>query len=253
MIGENMSIRISVITVCYNAQDTICDTINSVIEQSELPYEYIIMDGASSDKTVSRAEKMTDKYPWVKIRSSKDSGLYDAMNKGVAESCGDYVIFLNSGDLFSDTDVIADIRKIIDDTAERPELIYSDVIRDYGDHRVEERYGGRRSTFILMLSGKMPCHQGIFASRELLKKYPFDLRYSITADFNFFMKCMRYNVTMLHTDRETVISECRDGISSRKDNLDKMREQDDQSMKELYPVWYELMRPVKYIKRCISG
>lgn len=246
-----MSIRITVITVCFNAGDTIERTIRSVIMQTEKPFEYLIVDGDSQDDTVDKAERMTVGLPWVKIISGTDLGLYDAMNKGVTKSNGDFIVFLNSGDIFADNGIVRDVRSFIGDR-DSIDLVYSDVIRDYGDLQKEEIYGGWLRTFILILSGRMPCHQGIFTSRELLDKYPFDLRYSITADYNFFMKCMKYRENLHHMKRVTIISESVSGISSREQNLDEMRKQDDQSMKELYPLLYEMMRPIKYLKREIQ-
>ena len=90
--------KISVITVCYNSENTIERTIKSVLSQTYQDIEYIIVDGLSTDKTLEIVNKYKDKI--AKIISEKDTGLYDAMNKGIDNASGEYLMFLNSDDCF---------------------------------------------------------------------------------------------------------------------------------------------------------
>ena len=93
---------ISIITITFNAQETLKPTMESVCSQSFRDYEHIIVDGASKDDTL----KIARSYEGVRILSEPDRGLYDAMNKGLHLAKGEYVIFLNSGDTFHSEDTL---------------------------------------------------------------------------------------------------------------------------------------------------
>jgi Glycosyltransferases involved in cell wall biogenesis len=90
--------RFSIITVTYNAEKVIEKTIQSIVGQTYKNYEYIIIDGASKDSTLAIIDKYRDNVN--KLISEPDKGLYDAMNKGIAAASGDYLCFLNAGDIF---------------------------------------------------------------------------------------------------------------------------------------------------------
>ena len=97
-------LKISVVTVCYNAADSIEQTMLSVLGQSYPDIEYIVIDGGSTDGTVDIIKKYTDRLAyWV---SEPDKGIYDAMNKGIAAATGSYINFMNSGDSFYDNRVV---------------------------------------------------------------------------------------------------------------------------------------------------
>ena len=94
--------KISVVTVCYNAEESIEETMKSVFSQTYSDIEYIVIDGASTDNTLGVINRFSD-YSFLKIVSEPDSGLYNAMNKAIRMAQGDYIIFLNSGDMFCDS------------------------------------------------------------------------------------------------------------------------------------------------------
>lgn len=239
--------KISVVTVCYNAQDTIEKTIKSVVEQDYTDFEYLIQDGASGDQTADIAAQYQKKYG-ISFVSEKDTGLYDAMNKAVKRAAGEYILFLNSGDVFCGRQVLSRMADFLDS-----DIVMGNVIRLTAEGEVREGYAGKHTVFKLLLSGRMPCHQVIFAKRELLMELPFDLSYSICADFDFMVRCVKKGCSMKYIDLDVSYVDCIDGISSQADNLWEMRRQDDRSLKTVFPVWYQLMRPVKYIKRKLLG
>lgn len=237
--------RISVVTVCYNAQDTVEKTIRSVVSQKNADMEYLIQDGCSTDKTFDIIGKYREKYD-IKLETAKDKGLYDAMNKAVVRASGDYIIFLNSGDVFCDSNVLCNITKELSQ-----DIVMGNVIRltKYGE--LKEEYSGRYTVFKLLLSGRMPCHQVIFAKRELLLELPFDLSYTICADFNFMVQCCKKKCSMYYADIDVSKVDCIEGISSQKENLNEMRRQDDRSLKENFPIWYYTIKLPKKIGRMI--
>jgi hypothetical protein len=95
----------------------------------------------------------------------------------------------------------------------------------------------------------MPCHQSIFTNLVLMKEYRFNEDYHITADYNFLMRCRRNKKNLQYVDRTVSCFDCTQGISSQEDNLEEMRRQDDRGMKELYPCWYCLLKPIKAVVR----
>lgn len=235
--------KISVVTVCFNAQDTIRETIDSVVSQEECHIEYLIQDGASTDETINIIKEYQDKYP-IKLVSEKDAGLYDAMNRAVARATGEYVIFMNSGDVFCDKSVLKNIEPLLNS-----DIVIGNVIRLNEKGQIREGYAGKHTVFRLLLSGRMPCHQVMFSRRALLLGLPFDLSYSICADFDFTVRCVKRKSSIQYADIDISRVDCVNGISSQRENLAEMRSQDDRSLKENFPMWYSVMRPIKYLKR----
>ena len=95
-----MSIRFSIITVCYNSESTIFETIQSVKNQTYTNYEHIIIDGSSTDNTLDIINKYKNNSDKVKVISEPDNGIYNAMNKGIKLASGELIVFLNSDDTF---------------------------------------------------------------------------------------------------------------------------------------------------------
>ena len=113
------NLKISLITTSYNSEITISDTLSSVLLQSYSNIEYIIVDGGSSDETISIIKEyeplFNGRLKWI---SEKDDGIYDAMNKGIQMASGDIVGILNSDDLFFDSNVLGDIVQAFDSKIE---------------------------------------------------------------------------------------------------------------------------------------
>ena len=132
-----MSTTVSVVTVCYNADKTISNTIKSVLEQNFSDYEYIIVDGASKDNTLNIVEGFRsgfeDKGISFKVVSEKDNGIYDAMNKGAKLCSGEWILFLNADDSFADPDVLKDLFTGKDYVGY--DIVYGDSYRVKGDTR----------------------------------------------------------------------------------------------------------------------
>ena len=129
--------KFSVITVCYNAQAVIEDTIQSVISQTYHHVEYILIDGASKDHTMSIVNRYRDRIAIVV--SEPDKGLYDAMNKGIRLATGDYLCFLNAGDSFHEDDTLLRMAHSIHES-QLPDVLYGETeLVDHEGHFLRMR------------------------------------------------------------------------------------------------------------------
>jgi len=165
--------------VSYNAIATIEGTIVSVINQNFEDYEYIIVDGGSTDGTVDIIKKYQDKITrWV---SEPDKGIYDAMNKGVGMSKGEWVNFMNSGDEFEIKNFNLFHHAFYD---KKYGVVYGDVII-----KKENVFELVKASPLNQLNYSLNfCHQSSFVRTELLRKNPFSLKYKISSDYDFFLK-----------------------------------------------------------------
>ncbi len=183
---ETGKIRITVVTVCKNAEKQIGATIQSVISQTYDNVEYIIIDGASTDHTADIIEKATGEFPVV-YQSEADKGIYDAMNKGIALATGDYIHFLNAGDTFVDNTIL---QRVIEEIEKKPaDIYYGNIIYQYpnGESRIRT-YGSSCGKRIYYCTGDCINHQAIFASSKCLKGTPFDASYKVCGDRDWMMR-----------------------------------------------------------------
>lgn len=165
--------KISVVTVSYNAVDTIEETMLSVLNQTYLNIEYIIIDGGSTDGTVDIIKKYADRLAyWV---SEPDKGIYDAMNKGINAATGDYIYFLGGDDTLLNSTIINEIFDTVDINCK--DIIYGNVILQPSG----KIYGGKFTKWKLIR--KNICHQAIFYPRSALKEHPYTLRFRAYADY----------------------------------------------------------------------
>ncbi|MBY0340741.1 MAG: glycosyltransferase [Rhodocyclaceae bacterium] len=164
-----MPLKISIITVCYNAEKTIGDTIASVVKQTYSNVEHIVVDGASTDLTVSKIkEHQAQLSKWI---SEPDMGIYDAMNKGIRLASGDLIGILNADDVYADEAVLERVAAV----AERGNLdaLYGDV-EFFAPQRPEvtiRRYSSRRFSPGRLAWGWMPAHPTLFLRRALFERY----------------------------------------------------------------------------------
>ena len=238
--------KITIVTVCYNAEATIEETIKSVADQTYQNIEYLIIDGQSQDDTWKIVKKFFN-LSYIRAISEKDSGLYNAMNKAIHIATGQYIIFLNSGDLFYHKDVLKNIAPYLTD-----DLVYGNVLRITPNGKHLEKYYGRKKEFRLLLQGKMMCHQSIFTKMEVMQKYLFDETYQITADYDFVMRMLHDKRNIKYIDQTISIVDNVEGISSSLENMHIMRMEDDRSLKANFPFWYYLMLPLKSAVRLIK-
>lgn len=170
--------RVSVITVSYNAIQGIEKTISSVLGQSYPEIEYIVIDGDSKDGTVDVIQKYADRIGY--IVSEPDGGIYDAMNKGVRVASGEWITFLNAGDIYFDSQSIEAVF-----SHEIPSDV--DVVYGYQVHSYSYGKFVRKQLPLTFFSEGMPFgHESSFVRAEVMKHSGFDTRYKIAADYHFF-------------------------------------------------------------------
>ena len=182
--------KVTVVTVCLNAEKTIQKTIESVLNQNYQDIEYIIMDGQSRDGTIDIIKRYQGDLR-IKLISEKDTGLYNAMNKATQISSGRYICFLNSGDCFCDNSVITDIVPFLD-----ADIVYGNVIRSFQNQKVRETYAGKYKLMRMLMMGKMMSHQSIFTKTNIMQKYRFDEQFRICADFDFIVRAKKNKCSM---------------------------------------------------------
>ena len=206
--------KFSIITVTYNAEKVLEDTIQSVIFQTYRNVEYIIVDGASKDHTLEIVNKYHNRIN--KVISEPDKGLYDAMNKGIQLATGDYLCFLNAGDKFHDSETLQKIVHTLKGQ-ELPDVIYGETaIVDEEGHFLHMR---RLSTpahlnWKSFKQGMLVCHQAFFANRELAINHLYDLQYHFSADFDWCIRIMK-KAKCLHNTRLTIIDYLNEGMTTK--------------------------------------
>lgn len=204
--------KFSVITVCYNAEATLEDTIQSVISQTYHHVEYIIVDGASKDRTMDIVNRYRERISVVV--SEPDKGLYDAMNKGIRLATGDYLCFLNAGDSFHEDDTLQQMVHSIHGTR-LPDVLYGETeLVDHEGHflRMRRLQAPEHLTWKSFRQGMLVCHQAFFARRDLVM--PYDLRYRFSADFDWCIKIMKQS-KVLHNTHLTLIDYLSEGMTTR--------------------------------------
>lgn len=177
------TIKVTVVTVTYNAKDVVEETILSVINQSYENIEYIVIDGGSTDGTVDIIKQYEDKIDyWI---SEPDEGIYFAMNKAIEKATGVWINFMNAGDRFySEHDLT---RVFTEQNVSEYDFVYGDWYRTNGEkyHLIKTRP--------LNTMWKRICfsHQSLFSRTSLMKKKPFDHSYNIVSDYeNYFSRYM---------------------------------------------------------------
>jgi glycosyltransferase involved in cell wall biosynthesis len=195
--------RFSIITVCFNALAVLPDTCASLKAQTCTDYEWVVVDGASTDGSVDWFLRQGRPDSFV---SERDKGIYDAMNKAVARATGKWLFFLNAGDRFADARVLADVAAWID-AAEKggkpPALLYGDVVY-FGEQ------GQRRKRFNWLTRRRLVygdlCHQAAFAQRALFLQHGnFDISLRYNADFDWFIRVFNAKEALLYIERDIAL------------------------------------------------
>ena len=198
---------ISIITATFNSAKTLKDTIQSVLRQTNKDFEYLIIDGGSTDETIdivkSYESEFSGRLKWV---SEKDQGIYDAMNKGIKMASGDVVGILNSDDYFTSDDIL----QTVDNAFKSHEIdaIYGDIhfIRDGNPQKCVRYYSSRMFRPFWLRFGFMPAHPSFYCKREVFEKAGlYSLDYKIGADYEMMVRLFKkYRIKSLYINKDFV-------------------------------------------------
>ena len=193
--------KISIITVTFNSEKTLQDTLDSVLRQDYRNIEHIIIDGGSTDSTVDliRAYASKTTSHSVKWVSEKDRGIYDAMNKGIAMATGEVIGILNSDDYFTSNDVVSKLIKPFSD--EEIDAVYGDIhfIHDKEREKITRYYSSKRFSPFWIRFGFMPAHPSLYVRKEIYDKVGlYKLDYKIGADFEMVVRMFHVHKIKAH-------------------------------------------------------
>jgi glycosyltransferase involved in cell wall biosynthesis len=235
---QNRIPKISIVTVLYNNRVNFIKTLNSVKTQNYINIEYIVIDGGSTDGTldvIKQNESVINK--WI---SEPDKGIYDAMNKGINLATGDYIWFLNGGDMiYSDTTL-----KEIFSTGENADVYYGDteLVDDDG-----KSYGKRKLKtppenlmWKSMIDGMVVTHQSLIIKKEIVTQY--DLNFKHCADIDWTIKILKSSKTIINTHK--IISRFLLGGYSRKNTMSSLFERI-KILSKYFNVFYVLLNHIK--------
>jgi glycosyltransferase involved in cell wall biosynthesis len=178
--------RLSVITINYNDKPGLGRTISSVLAQSYDDFEYLVIDGGSTDGSAELIEKYKDRLAYSV--SEKDNGIFNAQNKGALQAKGEYLLFLNSGDVLADKEVL----KTFSQYLQKYDLVYGDLLVDDGETIERADMPDELGVYHFMISTLAhPCTFVSSALHQKLNGYSEDLK--ITGDFEFFLRAILVN------------------------------------------------------------
>jgi len=186
--------KISIITVCFNSERTIADTINSVCQQTYPDIEYLIIDGQSTDGTLGIIQSHVKFNCIDTLISEHDSGIYDAMNKGISMASGDVIGLLNADDVYVDETIlkqVADIFSNQDIDACYADLVYVDQLDGV---KIIRYWKSSNYSSGMFERGWMPAHPTFFVRRNVYERFgKFDLSFQRQADFELTLRFLCVN------------------------------------------------------------
>ena len=193
-LNTDEEVTITLITVTYNAADTLQRTLDSIAAQESGHFEHIIIDGQSSDGTLGLVNAYQANNPHINIKvvSEPDEGLYHAMNKGLKMAEGKYVCFLNAGDCLHDSATLYNVMKRMEGYQQLPGVIYgeTDIVDNEGLFlRHRDKKSPEQLSWRSFKHGMVVCHQSFYALREICSEY--DTAYRFSADFDWCVRVMK--------------------------------------------------------------
>lgn len=219
--------KLSIITINFNNRDGLLRTAKSVIGQTFDDFEWLVIDGGSTDGSQDVISRYASYISWSV--SEPDGGIYEAMNKGLDKASGEYVQFLNSGDSFINQDVLT---KVFSDDG-LADVNYGDQWCSQGDVVVEKRT--YPDTMDLRYLFRAPLgHQASFIRTDLAKAHPYRVKYSISADRAFFIELYLSGASFHHLNLPIVYFDTQ-GIGSDESSFEQRREQLHEIKRELLP------------------
>lgn len=238
--------KLSIITINYNNFLGLQKTVESVLSQAWQEFEYIVIDGGSTDESAVYLESQTNKITyWV---SEPDRGIYNAMNKGIAKAAGEYLFFLNSGDHFMDAFSLQKVQKYLVNDA----VIYFNInVVENGESHVLENPAALSFSY---LHNNLPCHQCTFIHQSVFERVGYyDESLKIVADWKLLLQAiLKHNVTYCKVDAVFSIF-YKDGISSLSENQSIIAAERAMVLQKEYPVLMNDLKDQYVLQRIIRN
>lgn len=204
----------SIITATYNSEKTIADAVSSVASQTYENIEHIIIDGISTDNTLAIINEIKGKVS--KIIKEQDSGIYDALNKGIKNATGDIIVFLHADDIFAENNIIEKAAKLF--TEKQTDSIYGDLqyVLKENTNKIIRYWKSGDYSFSKLKKGWMPPHPAFFVKKKIYDKYGlFDKNFKIAADYDIILRFLgKYKISTAYLPQ--VIIKMRLGGASNK-------------------------------------
>jgi glycosyltransferase involved in cell wall biosynthesis len=246
------NLKISLITVAFNAQNTIDRCILSVMRQKFNNIQYIVIDGGSTDNTIQIINKHKDKIDF--FISEPDNGVYDAMNKGIAHATGDIIGMLNADDYFADDDVLNDI--VVAFSENKVDIVFGDL--DYVDHegKIIRKWRSGKYKSGIFNWGWMPPHPTFYCRRKLFQDLGnYSLDYGSAADYELMLRFIHSNKTSVFYLNKVMVKMIIGGISNKNlSNRVQALQFDLKAMRNnniLFPLITVLIKPIRKIMQFI--
>lgn len=229
--------KFSIITVSFNPGGKLKETLLSVARQTCTDYEVIVKDGGSTDGSTDFLKAQSGK-PYeendlkiirevsarIHFFEGKDKGIYDAMNQASAQAAGEFVLFLNCGDVLADDRVLERVAAVIDSkqaAGQKRFVLYGDTLSEKTNVTIAS--APKITGFTCYRN--IPCHQSCFYSTELCREKPYDLQYKIRADYDHFLWCFyRGGAEFIHMDF-SVSSYEGGGYSESRENIERDKQE----------------------------
>jgi glycosyltransferase involved in cell wall biosynthesis len=245
--------KISIITVCYNSEKSIQATIASVLEQTYANIEYIVVDGSSTDRTLDIIKEYEPKFNgrmrWV---SEPDEGIYDAMNKGIAMALGEIVGILNSDDVYTSADVIADIMRHF--AVQQCDAVYGDLVYVDAENtaKIKRYWQAGQYKKQLFKYGWMPPHPTFFVKKEIYATCGmFRTDFRSAADYEFMLRVIhKAQITLAYIPKILVTMRTGGASNANLHSRYRNNKEDRKAWKvnQLKPYFFTLMlKPVRKI------
>ena len=192
---------ITIATVTYNAEQVLDRTLQSVERQQYPRIEHLIVDGCSSDNTLSHVRTYVERNAMpqhnIRIVCEKDRGLYDAMNKAINLAEGNYIVFLNAGDKLHSDDTIEKLVESLDweHRGLNPAIVYgeTDLVDNDGKFLRHRRLQApEKLTAQSFLMGMLVCHQSFYVRTDVARLHPYDLQYRYSADYDWCIRLLKH-------------------------------------------------------------
>ena len=215
--------RLAVITINRNNAAGLERTMQSVLEQICKDFQYVVVDGASTDESVEVVKRLApefgDRLKWI---SEPDKGIYNAMNKGIRMADGEYVEFLNSGDVLAAPDVVERMYKALEDN-DYPSILYGNMLKDMPDRTIlrDKCFAGEDISFLGFYTGTLN-HSPAYIKKDLFDKYGlYDESLKIVSDWKWYLQAIILGEEKpVYTDIDATLFDMH-GISETNKDLDK--------------------------------